>query len=87
MDIRKWHERYSTDCRSKYNSLSTHSSYESGVKLFLTKFENYREPKEIPTQEIKEWLLTAKKESKGEIYKVILQIQNRYYSKIYITYR
>ena len=41
MDIRKWHERYSTDCRSKYNSLSTHSSYESGVKLFLTKFENY----------------------------------------------
>lgn len=59
MDCRKWIERYSTDCRLKYNSEATVNNYISCVRLFLSKFDNYREPKEVPTQEIKEWLLTV----------------------------
>lgn len=60
MDCRKWIDKYSTDCRLKYNSKSTQANYTSCVTQFLYKFEKYREPKEIPTQEIKEWLLEAK---------------------------
>lgn len=60
MDCRKWLEKYSIDCRIKYNSISTQSNYISCVKLFLEYFEKrFREPKEIPTDEIKKWLLTA----------------------------
>lgn len=60
MNCRNWIDRYSTDCKLKYNSLSTQKNYISCVTQFLFHFENkYREPKEIPTQEIKEWLLTA----------------------------
>ena len=58
MDCRKWIERYSTDCRLKYNSQATVDNYTSGVKLFLEMFANYREPKEVPTAEIKQWLLS-----------------------------
>lgn len=58
MDCRKWLDRYSTDCRLKYNSEATHENYISGVRVFLSYFDKYREPKEIPTQEIKKWLLT-----------------------------
>lgn len=58
MDNRRWLERYSTDCKLKYQSVATQNNYISCVKLFLYKFSDYREPKEIPTQEIKEWLLT-----------------------------
>lgn len=59
MDCRKWIERYSIDCKLKYNSQSTQGNYISCVKQFLNYFDNkYREPKEIPTQDIKEWLLT-----------------------------
>lgn len=60
MDCRKWIDRYSTDCNLKYNSVATRGNYKSCVTQFLYKFQKYREPKEIPTQVIKEWLLEAK---------------------------
>ena len=60
MNCRKWSDKYSTDCKLKYNSLATQSNYISCVNNFLNKFSNYREPKEVPTQEIKEYLLTFK---------------------------
>lgn len=60
MDIRKWSELASTDFKLKYNSESTVGNYTSQVKSFLGRFDNYREPKEIPNQEIKLWLLDAK---------------------------
>ena len=59
MDFRKWSERYSTDCKLKYDSPYTVGNYISCVRLFLEHFKNYREPKEIPTDSIKEWLLEA----------------------------
>lgn len=43
----------------KYNSKATQKNYISCVTQFLYQFNKYREPKEVPTQEIKEWLLTA----------------------------
>lgn len=58
MDIRKWHDRYSTDCKLKYPSPATQKNYIAQVGKFLNKFAQYREPKEVPTQEIKEWLLS-----------------------------
>jgi integrase/recombinase XerD len=60
MNIRNWLDKFSTDCRLKYNSQATVGNYVSHVKLFLEYFSKYREPKEIPTEEIKEWLLQAK---------------------------
>lgn len=60
MDFRKWINKYSTDCRMKYNSSSTQDNYISCVKLFLQRFDEFREPKEIPTDKIKEWLLETK---------------------------
>jgi integrase/recombinase XerD len=60
MDNRKWLEKYSTDIRMKYNSEATISNYTSCVSKFLNRFSNYREPKEVPTQEIKEYLLEFK---------------------------
>ena len=54
MNFLKWIDKYSTDCKLKYNSISTFNNYTSCVKTFLIKFSHYREPKEIPTQEIKE---------------------------------
>lgn len=60
MDYRKWTDKYSTDCKLKYNSESTQSNYISCVRAFLAHFNNYREPKEIPNSEIKKWLLEAK---------------------------
>lgn len=59
MNFRKWIDRYSTDCRLKYPSLATQKNYISTVGIFLQKFDAYAEPKEIPTAEIKEWLLEA----------------------------
>lgn len=59
MENRKWLERYSTDCRLKYPSKATQKNYIHQVSVFLSKFSNYREPKEIPTHEIKEWLLST----------------------------
>ena len=58
MNYRKWIERYSTDCKLKYNSEATFNNYVSCVKSFLIKFDKYSEPKEIPTHEIKDYLLT-----------------------------
>lgn len=60
MNFRKWIDRYSTDCKLKYNSEATQENYYSCVKSFLIRFDCYSEPKEIPTQEIKEYLLTFK---------------------------
>lgn len=57
MDCRKWIERYSIDCSLKYSSLATRKNYISCVTTFLFFFKNEREPKEIPTKSIKEWLL------------------------------
>ena len=57
MNYRKWADRYSTDCSIKYNSKSTRDSYISCVKSFLIRFDKYNEPKEVPTYEIKEYLL------------------------------
>lgn len=45
MNYRKWIDRYSTDCRLKYNSDATFNNYVSCVKSFLIKFDNYNEPK------------------------------------------
>jgi integrase/recombinase XerD len=60
MDIRKWSEKYSTDIRLKYASKNTQENYASCVSVFLNRFKDYREPKEIPIDEIKKWLLEAK---------------------------
>ena len=57
MYCRKWIDRYSIDCRLKYSSLATQKNYISCITTFLYYFKNEREPKEIPTQLIKEWLL------------------------------
>lgn len=58
MEFRKWYNRYSTDCRLKYPSIKTQNNYLCSVGTFLKYFENEVEPKSIPTQSIKEWLLT-----------------------------
>jgi site-specific recombinase XerD len=58
MNKERWLDKYSTDCRLKYSSESTFNNYVSCVKSFLNRFDGYREPKEIPTQEIKEYLLS-----------------------------
>lgn len=60
MNLEKWINRYKTDCFIKYNSNATRDNYISCVKSFLFKFNYYNEPKEIPTQEIKEYLLNFK---------------------------
>ena len=60
MNLEKWVNRYKTDCAMKYNSDATKDNYISCVKSFLFKFNHYNEPKEIPTQEIKEYLLLFK---------------------------
>jgi integrase/recombinase XerD len=60
MDIRKWSDRYSIDCRLKYSSHATQDNYISQVKSFLWHFKNEVEPKSIPNEKIKLWLLEAK---------------------------
>jgi integrase/recombinase XerD len=60
MDIRKWSDRYSIDCRLKYSSHATQENYISQVKSFLWHFKNEVEPKAIPNEKIKLWLLEAK---------------------------
>lgn len=59
MDFGKWTDRYSVDCHLKYQSEATCKNYISSIKLFLYHFKYYEHPKEIPTQAIKEWLLSA----------------------------
>jgi len=58
MDFRKWYDKYSTDCKLKYPSIKTQENYLCSVGTFLKYFEKEVEPKSIPTQSIKEWLLT-----------------------------
>jgi integrase/recombinase XerD len=60
MDFRKWTERYSIDCRLKYSSVNTQDNYISQVKSYLWYFRNEMEPKSIPTDKIKLWVLEAK---------------------------
>lgn len=60
MDILKWREKYSIDCRLKYSSTSTQDNYISQVTSFLAYFKDETEPKAIPNQKIKLWLLEAK---------------------------
>lgn len=58
MDCRRWIDKYSIDCKLKYNSINTQNNYISQVTSFLFFFEkNFREPKEIPTERIKLWIL------------------------------
>lgn len=58
MDCKYWIEKYKIDCRLKYNSVLTQKNYISQVTQFLYVFEKQvREPKEIPTEKIKLWLL------------------------------
>ena len=63
MNHGKWLNKYSVDCRLKYPSKSTQENYISGVSLFLNYFKNYEQPKCIPTQDIKQWLLSCKNEN------------------------
>ncbi len=58
MNFRQWYDRYSTDCKLKYPSERTQENYLCSVGTFLKHFEKEVEPKAIPTQSIKEWLLT-----------------------------
>jgi len=58
MDIRKWYDKYSTDCKLKYPSERTQENYLCSVGTFLKYFEKEVEPKSIPTDKIKQWLLT-----------------------------
>ncbi len=60
MDIRKWLDKYSKDCKLKYNSKNTQNNYISVVASFLEKFKEQKEPKDITNDIIKEWLLEAK---------------------------
>ena len=57
MDCRKWSDKYSTDCDLKYQSEATRENYKSCVRQFLHYFNKYREPKEIPTDDIKKWII------------------------------
>jgi len=59
MNLGTWLERYSQDCRLKYPSDATRKTYYSCVAIFLDYFQKYSQPKEIPTQEIKRWLLLS----------------------------
>ncbi len=61
MNIKTWYDRYSTDCRLKYPSERTQENYLCSVGTFLKYFENEIEPKSIPTDKIKQWLLTFEK--------------------------
>lgn len=59
MDIRKWYDKYSIDIRLVYNSDATQKNYKSQVWCFLSHFKDEIEPKAIPNEKIKLWLLEA----------------------------
>lgn len=58
MNTEKWYNNFVTDLSLKYNSDKTIRMYSHNVKKFLNHFSNYREPKEIPNNEIKQYLLS-----------------------------
>lgn len=60
MNILKWHTEFSRDLRLKHNSNSTVKTYSHAVLKFLEHFKNEKEPKSIPTNDIKDYLLTFK---------------------------
>ncbi len=60
MNIRKHLDNYSRDLQLVYSSKATIENYKSQVKSFLTHFSNEVEPKSIPNDKIKDWLLEAK---------------------------
>lgn len=59
MDILKWQNKFSIDLKLKYsNSEQTRKNYYSCATSFLAHFKDAKEPKAIPTDEIKKYLLT-----------------------------
>lgn len=58
MNTEKWTSDFIVDLKQKTSSSSTIKCYSGNVRKFLLYFSNYREPKEVPTREIKEYLLT-----------------------------
>jgi integrase/recombinase XerD len=60
MNITTWHQRYCIDSRLKYPSEKTQENYQCSVGTFLNYFNDEVDPMHIPTQSIKEWLLTFK---------------------------
>lgn len=59
MDILNWKNKFSTDLKLKYsNSEQTRSNYLSCVVSFLVHFKEQKEPKCIPTDAIKGYLLS-----------------------------
>jgi integrase/recombinase XerD len=59
MDIRKWLDKYSRDIQLVYNSENTRKNYVSQISSFLDFFRSQVEPKSIPNDDIKNWLLQA----------------------------
>lgn len=61
MDYGKWLDKYSLDLNLKYsNSEQTRKNYYSCVSCFLIHFKKMEQPKSIPTDEIKKYLLEFK---------------------------
>lgn len=61
MEILNWKNKFSLDLKLKYsNSEQTRSNYLSCVVSFLVFFKEQKEPKSIPTEEIKNYLLSFK---------------------------
>jgi integrase/recombinase XerD len=60
MNIRKYIDDYSRDIQLVYNSEATKENYKSQVWRFLNHFKDEVEPKAIPNEKIKNWLLEAK---------------------------
>lgn len=60
MNIRKYIDDYSRDIQLVYNSEATKQNYKSQVWCFLNHFKYEVEPKAIPNEKIKDWLLEAK---------------------------
>lgn len=60
MNIRKYIDDYSRDIQLVYNSDATKENYKSQVWCFLNHFKDEVEPKAIPNEKIKDWLLQAK---------------------------
>lgn len=60
MNIRKYIDDYSRDIQLVYNSEATKENYKSQVWCFLNHFKDEVEPKAIPNEKIKDWLLEAK---------------------------
>lgn len=60
MDNRKWYDKYSIDIQLVYESEATRKNYKSQIWRYLEYFKDEVEPKSIPNEKIKLWLLEAK---------------------------